>query len=144
MLLQGDEETQACAAAVHVSQSTGRQQAKLTPHASSSPSCQGETKRHSPSVKLLASELIMQADLQSLTTSIARVYLVPEPGVQQVQHSVLSAAHIQINRHPVFLCLSTQHAAGVGRVNEAQVVPAGACPLRHGACLPHSRPTCTS
>ncbi len=32
-------------------------------------------------------------------------HLVPEAGVEEVQHSVLSAAHVQVHRHPVLLRL---------------------------------------
>lgn len=71
-------------------------------------------------------------------------HLVPEPGVEQVQHSMLSAAHIQVHRHPVFLGLGIEHALRVGGVNEAQVVPAGARPLGHGACLPCGWTPCTN
>ena len=57
----------------------------------------------------------------------------PESGIQQMQHSMLSTPYIQVHRHPVLLSFFVQHALGVGGIYEAQVVPARACPLWHCA-----------
>mmetsp|Transcript_7220 Transcript_7220/g.22236 ORF Transcript_7220/g.22236 Transcript_7220/m.22236 type:complete len:314 (-) Transcript_7220:290-1231(-) len=56
---------------------------------------------------------------------------VPEPRVQQVQHSVLRAAHVQIDRQPRLFDQGIDHRVGVLRVGEAEVVPTGPRPLRH-------------
>ena len=71
-------------------------------------------------------------------------HLVPEAGVEQVEHSVLDAADVQIHAafvtrilvvvrtHPVVELVLLHHVLGVGRVDVAHVVPAGAGPVRHG------------
>ena len=53
-------------------------------------------------------------------------HLVPEPRVQQVQHGVLAAAHVQVNAgaQPVALRVTAGEANRVLCVGEAQVVPA--------------------
>lgn len=56
----------------------------------------------------------------------------PETGVQQVQHRVLGAAHVQVHRHPVLLGLRVHQGAAVAGVDVPQVVPAAARPLRPG------------
>ena len=76
--------------------------------------------------------------------SVRAAYLMPEPSIQQVQHSMLSATNIEVHRHPVLLRLRIQHALRVVGVNEAQVVPAGARPLGHGTRLPPCRTTYTT
>ena len=69
-------------------------------------------------------------------------HLVPEPGVQQVQHRVLHAADVQVDaarrparrprrHHPVPLVARVDERLVVVRVEVAQVVPARAGPLRH-------------
>ena len=57
--------------------------------------------------------------------------LVPESAVQEVQHRVLGAADVEIDRKPVLLDRGVDEAFLVLRVCVAQVVPAGAGPLRH-------------
>lgn len=47
------------------------------------------------------------------------LHLVPEAGVQQVQHSMLGAAHVQVHRHPVLLRLRVDERLGVRGVDEA-------------------------
>ncbi len=71
-------------------------------------------------------------------------HLVPEAGVQQVQHGVFDAADVQVHTaarrpvlvvvraHPVVELVLLDHVLGVGRVDVAHVVPAGAGPVRHG------------
>ena len=67
-------------------------------------------------------------------------HLVPEARVEQVQHGVLDAADVEVDRHPVALRLRRTTARRVVvRVEEAQVVPARARPLRHGVGLAHAR-----
>ena len=67
-------------------------------------------------------------------------HLVPEPGVQQMQHGVFDAADVQIDTadvalapwaHPVTLHLLVDEAVVVLRIQVAHLVPAGAGPLRH-------------
>ena len=58
-------------------------------------------------------------------------HLVPEAGIEQVQHGVLGPAHVEIDGHPVALLLRIDEALVVVRVDVAQVVPAGARPLGH-------------
>ena len=48
---------------------------------------------------------------------------------------MLCAAYIKVYRHPVFLFLRVYELLGVMRVDEPQVVPAGAGPLWHGVDL---------
>ncbi len=55
----------------------------------------------------------------------------PEPRVQQVQHRVLGAADVQIDRHPALLLRRVPGPLRVPRVEVAKVVPATARPLRH-------------
>jgi len=50
--------------------------------------------------------------------------LVPEPCVEQVEHGVLRAAHVQVDRHPVLLGLRADQLLRVGRVHVPEVVPA--------------------
>ncbi len=66
--------------------------------------------------------------------------LVPEAGVQQVQHGVLDATDIQVDTagvafvlgaHPVLLDLGIDEGIGVGRIEVAQLVPARPRPLGH-------------
>ncbi len=102
---------------------------------------QHSTAQHSTAQHSTAQHSTTQHSTAQLSTAAD---LVPKPGIQQVQHSVLSTADIQVHRHPVFLCFSVEHALRVGGVNEAQVVPTGACPLRHGACFPPCWTTCTT
>ena len=68
-------------------------------------------------------------------------HLVPEARVQQVEHRVLDAADVQVHAagtavaavraHPVVVLVLLHHVLGVGRVEVAHVVPAGAGPVRH-------------
>ena len=65
-------------------------------------------------------------------------HLVPEAGVQQVEHRVLHAADVQVHpagRHPVPFHLRIDEGGVVGRVQVAQVIPARPGPLRHGVEL---------
>ena len=66
-------------------------------------------------------------------------HLVPEAGVQQVQHRVLRATHVEIHRHPVAFHLAIDWPALVAWAEIAQVVPARAGPLRHGVGLAQRR-----
>ena len=66
-------------------------------------------------------------------------HLVPEPRVEQVQHRVLRAADVEIDRHPVFLLVLRDERAVVLRIDVAQVVPARAGPLRHRVRLAFGR-----
>lgn len=59
---------------------------------------------------------------------IRYAYLVPKASVQQMQHCVLLAAHIQVHREPALALLSEDLLAVLG-VSEPQVVPATASPL---------------
>ena len=67
-------------------------------------------------------------------------HLVPEAGVQQVQHRVLGAADVQVDAaavalplraHPVALVLGVDERLVVGGIEVAQLVPARPRPLRH-------------
>ena len=67
-------------------------------------------------------------------------HLVPEPRIQQVQHRMLGAADVQVDRQPFLLhLLRIDSSLVVVRIDEAQVVPAASRPLRHrvrlAACL---------
>ena len=94
-----------------------------------------------PTPRLIAGEFHFAQDhalihepLERLgTTHVAAVveHLVPEPRVEQVQHGVLRAAHVQIDRHPGPFFRGIDKARVVPRIDEPQVVPAGAGPLRH-------------
>ena len=63
-------------------------------------------------------------------------HLVPESCVQQVQYGMLRPSDVQVHGHPVLLLLGVDELPGVGRVNEAEVVPAGPSPLGHRRGLP--------
>ena len=58
-------------------------------------------------------------------------HLVPEARVEQVQHRVLDAADVQVDRHPVALLFRVDEPTVVVGVAVAQVIPARPCPLRH-------------
>mmetsp|Transcript_50077 Transcript_50077/g.117938 ORF Transcript_50077/g.117938 Transcript_50077/m.117938 type:complete len:258 (-) Transcript_50077:557-1330(-) len=58
-------------------------------------------------------------------------HLVPEARVQQVQHRMLCPPAVQIHGHPVLFDLLVDRSSRVFRVEKAEVVPAGACPLGH-------------
>ena len=66
-------------------------------------------------------------------------HLVPEAAVEQVEHSVLDAADIEVDTtvvrviaaHPVFLRHWIGHCVGADRVDVAHVVPTRASPLGH-------------
>ena len=58
-------------------------------------------------------------------------HLVPEPAVEQVEHGVLRAAHVEVDRHPGLLDLGVEEAVGVAGVEKAEVIPARPRPLRH-------------
>jgi hypothetical protein len=62
-------------------------------------------------------------------------HLVPEAGVEQVEHGVLGAADVEIGHAPIFQRLGAGEGARVLRVEETQVIPARAGPLRHGVGL---------
>src|SRR5665811_2584156 len=99
--------------------------------------------------------LVEQLAERFLAADVAQVeqHLVPEAGVQQVQHGVLDPTDIQIgttrvdgtNRcphngfgvlaHPVLLHLGVNQGVVVGRIQVAQLVPAGTGPVGHGVGL---------
>ncbi len=91
--------------------------------------------------------LVEQALERLLGGHVAQVvqHLVPETGVEQVQHGVLDAADVEVHaavagrgagrHHPVPLDFRVHQPLVVDRVQVAQVVPAGAGPLRHGVEL---------
>ena len=58
-------------------------------------------------------------------------HLVPEPGVEQMEHRVFRAADVEIDRHPVAFLRRIPRGIRIFRVDVAQIVPAGASPLRH-------------
>lgn len=59
--------------------------------------------------------------------------LVPEARVEEVEHGVLGPAHVKVHRHPVLLRRLVHQRAAVAGVDEAQIVPAAARPLRQAA-----------
>ena len=59
-------------------------------------------------------------------------YFVPESRIQQVQDRMLSPADIQVDRHPGFFLDGIHDRGCILWIDEAQVVPTRACPLRHG------------
>ena len=76
-------------------------------------------------------------------------HLLPEPGVQQVQHRVLHTADVQVDTagidravlgraraQPVLLVVRVDEPLAVGRIHVAQLIPAGACPVRHRVGVP--------
>ena len=58
-------------------------------------------------------------------------HLVPEPGVQQVEHRVLGPADVQVHRHPVVLFRRIDELVRVFWVEVAEVVPARSGPVGH-------------
>ena len=62
-------------------------------------------------------------------------HLVTEPRVEQMQHGMFRPADIQVNRHPGILHFLIYKGLAVLRIEEAEIIPAGAGPLRHGVCL---------
>ena len=75
-------------------------------------------------------ERLRRADISQV-----KQHLVPKPGIEQVQHGMLDAADVQVHRHPVGFLLRIGKALVIVRINETQVVPARASPLRHGVGL---------
>ena len=89
--------------------------------------------------------LVEQAGVRLLRRQVTEVeqHLVPEAGVQQVQHGVLDAADVEVDATgmvgahvgagpgPVGLDRRVDERVLVGRVEVAQLVPARAGPLRH-------------
>src|SRR5699024_12730265 len=62
-------------------------------------------------------------------------YFMPETCIQQVKNGMLCAADVQVNRQPVFQFFGICKCFIIVRVDESQVIPAAACPLRHSICL---------
>ncbi len=62
-------------------------------------------------------------------------YHMPEARIEQVQHGVFGAAHVEVHRHPVFFLFQVPGLLLVMRVQVTQIIPAGAGPLRHGIGL---------
>ena len=58
-------------------------------------------------------------------------YLVPESGIQQMQHRMFRTADIQIHRQPVIHELAIGNLLVIMRIQIADIVPAGTSPLRH-------------
>ena len=58
-------------------------------------------------------------------------HLVPESCIQQMQNGMLGSTDIQIDRQPVLQQLRCSDCIIVFRVDISQIIPAGACPLRH-------------
>ena len=86
--------------------------------------------------------LVVQPPVRLEGRCVAEVeqHLVPEARVQQVQHRVLDAAHIEVDTagiagalrsHPVTLDVRVDELVLVGGIEVAQLVPARARPLRH-------------
>ena len=89
--------------------------------------------------------LVEQPGVRLRRRQVAEVeqHLVPEAGVQQVQHGVLDAADVEVDAagmvgahvgaraHPVALDRRIDERLVVGRVAVAQLVPARTGPLRH-------------
>ena len=67
-------------------------------------------------------------------------HLVPETGVEQVQHGMFRPAHVEVHRHPVALQFPVDGRLLVFRIDITQEVPAGAGPLGHGVGFPPRRP----
>ena len=95
--------------------------------------------------------LVVEAAVRLPGTDVAEVVedLVPEPGVQQVQHRVFYATHVQVHPariarasrpHPVPLHLRIAEGRFVDRVEIAQLVPARTGPLGHHVQLPPVAP----
>ena len=70
--------------------------------------------------------------------------LLPEACIEQVKHSVLDAANVQVGTttnlaltrpHPIAEIFCTGEGRGVSRIGIAHFVPARTCPLRHGVRL---------
>ena len=66
-------------------------------------------------------------------------HLVPKAGIEEVKHGMLGATDVEIDAtrlaigpHPVLLGLLADEALVIAGIAEAEVVPAGACPLGHG------------
>ena len=58
-----------------------------------------------------------------------------------MQHSVLSTTNIKIDRHPRPLNFRIDERCCVMRIEKSEVIPATACPLRHGvrfSFVPHT------
>ena len=58
-------------------------------------------------------------------------HLVPEAGVEQVQHGVLGPADVEVDGEPLLFELRVDEGRRIFVVHEPQVVPARAGPLRH-------------
>src|SRR5699024_5108290 len=96
--------------------------------------------------KRLDVALVVQATVWLLGSDMPQVkeHLVPETGVQQVQHGVLHTANIEVNTtwiiravdiwlrtSPVTFIFNIYYGLIIDRVNVAQLVEGRTCPLRH-------------
>ena len=60
----------------------------------------------------------------------------PETGIEQVQDSMLGTAHVEVYRHPVAFKRGVKRCLGIVGIKEAEIIPAGPCPLRHNVRFP--------
>lgn len=76
---------------------------------------------------------------------------VPKTGIEEVKNGVFGTADIDVDRQPLFEQVFIRQFLIVVGVDVAQVVPAGASPLRHGVGFPaaldpifahHFQPVC--
>ena len=65
--------------------------------------------------------------------------IMPESGIEKVEYGVLCPSDIEAYRHPVLFFLRIYEPLAVVRIYKAEIVPAGACPLRHCISLPLCR-----
>ena len=63
----------------------------------------------------------------------------PESRIQQMQHGVFAAADVEVDWHPIPLQIRIDQSSAIFRVDESQIVPAAAGPLRHRARLTPGR-----
>ena len=58
-------------------------------------------------------------------------HLVPEPRVQEMEHRMLRASHVEVHGKPVVRLFRVREGRIVFRIHVAEVVPAGTGPLGH-------------
>ncbi len=61
---------------------------------------------------------------------------VPETSIEQVKHRMFRTSDVEVWAAPVLFFFNVYQSIQVLRVEVAKVIPAGACPLRHGVGFP--------
>jgi len=66
-------------------------------------------------------------------------HVMPESRIEEVEHRVLDAAYVEVNRHPILLDVLVPGFSVVFWVEKTQIVPTTPRPLWHGVCFARCR-----